>query len=502
VIDATRGRGRRVELVACLAIAVGLVVLRAVPMVWHEQIFDSDQAIVGLMAKHMADLRWFPLFFYGQNYMLGVQAWIAVPFFWIGGPTLTMLRMPLLLLNVALPILVMAAMMRRGARPLAALIVSSPLIATPPVISSDLLSTLGASVEPLVYVLGLWALRRRPLAFGLLACFGTLHREFTVFALPAFFVAGREDWRAWGLKGLARAAGAAGGFWLLIDLLKRQINTFGPGSAVPETSSLTQQAATIGKWISLDWPRFSGCVRDAAVRGLGEMFGTAPKPLADYSLHPALVQGSTVAGLVFAAALTICAVRVALGARRPAGHPEGGQRLFLYLAIVAVCPLLAYGLNGGLTPGDPVVLRYLLLSLFLPVALIGAFYAREPGRRWQVAVGILIVLWAGANVRDNARFAQAFTASPPPDPHRAMANYLVAKGVVYGRAVYWDAYRITFLSRERVILASQDTVRIASYQSLVESHAAQAVTLVREPCDAGRHVAEWCVVGPPEPAGR
>ena len=67
--------------------------------------FDSEQAIVGLMAKHVSELRAFPLFFYGQNYMLGVQAWLAAPLFLIGGPTLLMLRLPLVVINAVVGVL-------------------------------------------------------------------------------------------------------------------------------------------------------------------------------------------------------------------------------------------------------------------------------------------------------------------------------------------------------------------------------------------------------------
>ena len=35
--------------------------------------FDADQAIVGLMAKHISEGRAFPVFFYGQSYLLGAR---------------------------------------------------------------------------------------------------------------------------------------------------------------------------------------------------------------------------------------------------------------------------------------------------------------------------------------------------------------------------------------------------------------------------------------------
>ena len=78
--DLEGGRpGRR--LIICAGVAVAVVLVRSLVALLFEQVFDSDQAIVGLMATHLSEFRSFPLFFYGQNYMLGMQAWMAAPFF-------------------------------------------------------------------------------------------------------------------------------------------------------------------------------------------------------------------------------------------------------------------------------------------------------------------------------------------------------------------------------------------------------------------------------------
>ncbi|GEM_PF-4380228 len=66
------------ELWICLAVATAIVALQSFVLLRYEQFFDSDQAVYGLMAKHLSEFRTFPLFFYGQNYMLGVQSWLAV----------------------------------------------------------------------------------------------------------------------------------------------------------------------------------------------------------------------------------------------------------------------------------------------------------------------------------------------------------------------------------------------------------------------------------------
>jgi hypothetical protein len=70
----------------------------------------------------------------------------------------------------------------------------------------------------------------------------------------------------------------------------------------------------------------------------------------------------------------------------------------------------------------------------------------------------------------------------PASPHRALARYLVDHNIQYARSDYWTAYATTFLARERVVIASTDTVRIDSYQRQVAANDQQAVTLQRQPC--------------------
>ena len=84
-------------------------------LAWDEAYFDSDQAIVGLMAKHLTEGRAWPLFFYGQEYMLGVEAWAMAPVFLVLGPTVFALHLTMVLFNVAAALLLLAAAGSRGA---------------------------------------------------------------------------------------------------------------------------------------------------------------------------------------------------------------------------------------------------------------------------------------------------------------------------------------------------------------------------------------------------
>ena len=63
-----------------MAVLAALVLARSAVFVFAAgSQFDADQAVTGLMAKHLAELRAFPVFWYGQTYMLGVEAWLAPP---------------------------------------------------------------------------------------------------------------------------------------------------------------------------------------------------------------------------------------------------------------------------------------------------------------------------------------------------------------------------------------------------------------------------------------
>jgi hypothetical protein len=496
---APRGGGRiSVELVLCAGIAAGIVLLRAAVPLCFEQVFDADQAIVGLMAKHLSEFRGFPLFFYGQNYMLGVQAWMAAPFFRVGGPTLAMLRAPLLLINVAVAVLLVREVARRGVRPVFALAAALPFVSATPLVSMELMFALGASVEPFLYVLCLWALRSRPAAFGALACFGILHREFTVFALPAFAVAGWREWRAWRAGGLARAAASFAGVWMVVAVLKQRVNIYGPAGGVHVTGSLLLQVETLLKRLSFAWEPYLGRLGDLVTAGIPEMFGAGPIPLSRFGIKSTMSQGQDAAAVAMGVAAAVSLARLAwLGWKRGA-EPKPDARFFLYLALVAIQTVFAYGLGGGLPVGAPIVYSYVLFTVLLPIAVFAAFFQRETARAWRVPVALLIVCWAGSSVRDNVRLLREYLVTPPPSPHRVMADYLVSKHIKYGRAIYWDAYVITFLAKERVIITPDEVIRISSYKARVDANAATAVTLVRQPCDAGTRVAAWCVIDPLE----
>jgi hypothetical protein len=492
----THARG---ELILCLAVAAAIVLLQAIVPLTVEQYFDSDQAVYGLMAKHLSEFRTFPLFFYGQNYMLGVQAWLAVPLFWIGGPTVAMLRTPVIAMNVAVALGYVWFLARQGLRPRYALAAALPVIAFTPAKAMEFGAVYGAGIEPFGYALLLWILRRRPFAFGAVLGFGTLHREFTFLALPALAVACWRDPAYRTPRSLALRGAGFAVIWLVVDLVKRNVNVYGPAGGQWAAGSVALGAQTFATWLSFDWGAYAARVWQMVTWGIPEMLGTRAYKILSYGIPANMEAGSVAAGAVLVVAALIAAGRTVRLWRRGEGRLSTDWRRFgIYLAALAVFNVLLYGLNGGIGVNDPPVLRYALFAPLLVVALFATYFARERRAPWCAAVAVLLAIWAASSVVDNARLVRVMKKEPPPRPHRVMANYLAERGIKYARAGYWDAYVITFLSKERVIVASTTTVRISAYQSEVDAHAADAVTLTRLPCEGETKIAAWCVSDPGE----
>lgn len=98
----------------------------------------------------------------------------AAPMFFLFGVSVPALKLPMLLMNVTIGILLIVVIrLELGLRPLLALTASLAFVFASPEASTTMLKTLGGSVEPLLYVLLLWMLRRRPVWFGLVAGIGS-----------------------------------------------------------------------------------------------------------------------------------------------------------------------------------------------------------------------------------------------------------------------------------------------------------------------------------------
>src|SRR5262249_52624633 len=138
------------------------------------------------MAKHLAELRAIPLYYYGQHYLLGVEAWIAAPFFLAFGVSVPVLKTPLVLMNIVIALLLLRCLVRdETLRPWHAFAASLFFVLPPPAPASRLARFDRRHFRPVLYPPYLRPPRPRPVVFGLVAIVRLAHREFTLYALVA-----------------------------------------------------------------------------------------------------------------------------------------------------------------------------------------------------------------------------------------------------------------------------------------------------------------------------
>ncbi len=194
--------------------------------------------------------------------------------------------------------------------------------------------------------------------------------------------------------------------------------------------------------------------------------------------------GWPIVGIIVFATLAAMIVRslwLMIASRPPRPDDREGPDFGIYLAGVGACAAMAYPLSCSVVPMGPPLMRYLLLTLLLPVGIGIAYLRRETVPLLRHAAAAVFVVWAGFNLYDNIGVIRASKTSPPLSEHRALADYLMANRIRYAHAIYWDAYVIDFLTQERVITASVDLVRIPDYQRQVQEHDKEAPDLVRFP---------------------
>jgi hypothetical protein len=468
-------------------IVLGAVLLRGAVFVWWEQAsFDSDQAVTGLMAKHLSEGLAFPLFFYGQNYLLAVQAWIAAPVFLVLGPTVFALKLPLLLLNAATALLLVRVLRNDVALgPVPAVLASAFFVAAPPGTAGQLMSALGVSVEPFLYVLLIWVLRERPVWQGLALGLGFLHREFTAYGAVAFLAVSALDRSLFTRAGLVRVATAAVSavaVWAAVWALRPYSSGAGPGTTALDVAGAPNNIQGL-----LD--RVCGEPRLIAA-GFGTLFGSflglplglTPSPLADFSVNSHLTQGAPWAWPVFGAAGLAVMIRVGwLIGRRGVVNAMSMAGAAVYLFLVGMMAAAAYNMGRC---GDLQVptLRYMLLAILAPAGLAAAWLRLEPRLELRAALLVALSVWIAASVAGHARLAGEYLWRTPPAHARALADYLVGHRIRFVRTDYWTGYRVAFLSRERVVTDVDGVWRVLQYHRWIAERPRSVYYVGRSPC--------------------
>jgi hypothetical protein len=471
-------------------VAVLIVLMRsAVFVFWEEAQFDSDQAVMGLAAKHLSELRAFPLFFYGSNHILAVEAWLAAPLFALAGTSVTALKLPLLGINVAIALLLLR-MLERDAklRPRLALLPALFFILPAPGTAAHFVDASGGNVEPFLYAVLLWLVRRRGVVLGLVFAVGFLHREFTLYPLLAVLLIEARDRslftrtaaRRWAVSFCAAIA-----MWASVYALKSVANPMGPGTSMADVRGAQSSFRELQTRFCVEPGAILPALTKMAAEHWPSLFGTRPQPLLDFAIDSNLRQGFPYGSIVLAMAVGSAILGI--------GRGWWLQRRWRREYDVAVYLLLTGALSSaGLIVarcGHVEVMRYDLLSILGAVGLGALLLAAPSGpafrRLWIVLACSTVAIGGVAH----ARLLFEYLTHRHHGAKRQIALNLEARGVRYATSDYWLAYSITFLTNERVIVASEDLVRIASYQDAVAAHRDAAIRISRGPCADGARVA-------------
>jgi hypothetical protein len=514
--------------------------------------FNSDEAIVGLMAKHILAGR-FPVFFYGQFYMGSQESMLAAVIFWLFGDMNGFL-LRLSPITFYLAFIVLAFLWVQSWRDRQTALWATLMLALPPAALTNY--TYGASAgypELLFWGTLLFLLYQRSLKFGwssmrvfslaLVAGLALWNNPLSIFYLTTvliIWVLGSTWWPQWrayllhlppiiyliigaGLLTLAILALLV--FKLAVDVLYIQ-------RLLISTILVTWIAAiTLLRWQSRLHPNPGGHNRAVAYLfwlGSGGILGMVPMIYyffdpgnstggADnfviptwqrqlelwrfYFTHifPALIGVRTYidssAVVMFLAKIGIVVIFLAvifLFSR------QYGWALPDLILLRPITPQMEHflWLLGGLTVVfgfingnvyDLEHIRYFLPLLFVLSTLVGL--ALTHWQKYKPALAILLALFLlGFNGVTNFNYYQSLTTTCTA---QEVVDYLLRKQIKGGQAYYEQAYKLTFLSHERVIIApyrSRDR-----YEAYTHYAAAlpQQIYILRQGSETERFLAEF-----------
>ncbi len=299
--------------VVSFAILLITLARSAVFIFWEQSHFDANQAVIGLMAKHLAELRALPVFMYGQNYQLAVESWLAAPVFLVAGPSVTALKLPLLAINFAVAVLLIRLLTdETRVPPITSGLSAIFFVLPPPSTAAKLLEPSGGTLQPLLYVLLLWLTRQRPVWCGLILGIGVLNREFTIYAFVALLILGDAE-RSWlnrhNLRRLLTVVCVAGLVWIGGQLAGRYGSAEGPGSAWADLAPGAKRVE-IANRLCLDWRAVPRGYLDIARIHWPLLFGTELRPLRGFNIESDVNQGFRGAGVVLGIAMLLAVVRI------------------------------------------------------------------------------------------------------------------------------------------------------------------------------------------------
>ncbi len=427
-------------------------------------VYLADEGVVGLMAKHIAEGRELPVFFYGQHYLGALEAYLAALVFKLAGANLIALRLVPFIFSILLAATVYTFTYRFYS--VAAARWATVLVAVSPVYFLQWnLKARGGFVEHLVilflvmllfwrFYLGHERNRSTALALGLLSGVALWVNQLVLtYLIPAVFLMARDRMDRRGLVTLL--AGFLVGASLLIGYNAvhplATFTTLARKSVVLNRVPVEERSEN---WLLKGVGKRLEAVGQGADK-LGLVFGVPPRAgverlgLAEDAKRggPLTILRRVLAvlpALVFVTALAAC---------RPRRRAEGG-RLWRGSDQLLGLFMLATFLVGYVSP------RYMLAAYPLAAVMAAVLLSRLQGsrRRWMTA-GVTAVL-----VFNLLSWADLSAAAGGSSGERieGLNAALASRGLTHCYSA-GPMYHAVFAAREEIILAPLQKDRYPAY---------------------------------------
>ena len=455
---------------------LALVGLRSWVFVWFPHAhFDSDQAVFGLMAKDLIAGRALPMFMYGQRYLLSVSVWLCAPLFAAFGPSIFTLKLPMLLMNFAVVLMLWRGLRSESLGPWGTTIAILPFALPGVVVSSRLVEHQGGNIEPFVFVLAAYFLRNRPVLLGILFGVGFLNREFSILGMIALLIMDV-------IEGVLR------------ERAKQRLLSLACCGATVACLRLLAKYSTsyLGKSAQTGRPSLSN-IKGFFVQQLPSLIGADPRELHDFNITSSLSAGHSLISYALGAWLLLVIIWPARVQRLRWSELTGFST---YLTLVGFGQAAAFMV---LTPDpfDAMLVRYVLLTLLAFSGMVALVWRRPALRPFTVALVAIMSLF---NLTDHVKLLHEYLSGPPRHELELLADRLLTRQVRYARADYWTAFDIAWQTQERIILSPRrgQNARMPRYASALSDHANQVFGIATKPCPGGEPVLRWYLC-PPRP---
>jgi hypothetical protein len=417
---------------------------------------NSDEATMGLAALHISTGRHLPAFFYGQAYMGTAEAYLAVPVFWLLGPSTTALRLPLLVLYAAFAAGVFVLVRMLFTAGLAVFTTALLALGSDRVVRNQMVAAGG---YPEINAVGVWLLvlsvrlatgrtRMAPLPMagwglvvGLLLWIDWLILPY-VAAAAVILVAGRwAQLRAATGLWLATAGGLVVGALPLI--MYNLTRPFAENSI----------AVFLGQSRAADDASAWDLLYGGVALGLSMGGGTCSPH------HCATWQMWWSAAYVV---LLVAAVALAVRRLRATPAPNARERVveIARLALLGAAALSVVSYARSFAPASAPIenARYLSATLISLPAILWPLWMLATGRRGRralaaVATAILIGLAATTAAASAALVAAADTYTKRAENLETLVETLAARDIRHIYTDYWTCDLVAFATEERTVCA-------------------------------------------------